>query len=46
MAMNGLENVKAVLQQGSNEILVDPVLGEKAMKPLTRMLDFAAKRLK
>lgn len=44
MAMNGLENLVAVLEQGGNEIEVDPELGAKAMKPLTRMLDFAAAR--
>lgn len=44
MAMNGLENLVSVLEQGGNEIEVDPELGAKAMKPLTRMLDFAAAR--
>lgn len=42
MAMNALENLAAVLEKGGNEIVVDPALAEKAMKPLTRMLDFAA----
>ncbi|QQD16888.1 quinolinate synthase NadA [Spongiibacter nanhainus] len=44
MAMNGLQNLVTVLEQGGNEIEVDPELGAKAMKPLTRMLDFAAAR--
>lgn len=43
MAMNGLENICAVLEADDGmgqEILVDPVLAERAMKPLDRMLDF------
>ncbi len=39
--MNELENLVAVLEQGGNEIFVDPALGQKAMVPLQRMLDFA-----
>ncbi|MGY8773544.1 MAG: quinolinate synthase NadA, partial [Spongiibacter sp.] len=42
MAMNALDNLLDVLENGGNEIHVDPALGEQAMKPLTRMLDFAA----
>jgi quinolinate synthase len=42
MAMNGLENLVECLEQGSNEVFVDPELGKKAMIPLQRMLDFAA----
>ncbi len=42
MAMNALENLAEVLENGGNEVFVEPSLGEKAMKPLTRMLDFAA----
>ena len=41
MAMNGLENLESTLEQGTNEILVDPFIGKKAMVPLQRMLDFA-----
>lgn len=41
MAMNGLENLKQTLEQGSNEVLVDAALGEQAMIPLQRMLNFA-----
>jgi quinolinate synthase len=40
MAMNSLENLCGVLERGDNEILVDPELGKRAMKPLQRMLDF------
>ncbi|MBL7250023.1 quinolinate synthase NadA [Alloalcanivorax sp. C16-2] len=46
MAMNGLENTLAVLQDENGcgqEIFVDPALAEKAMKPLDRMLDFGAR---
>jgi len=42
MAMNGLENLSTVFERSDNEILVDPDIGEKAMRPLRRMLDFAA----
>lgn len=45
MALNSLENLKSTLENFENEIFVDPVLGEAAMKPLTRMLDFGAKHL-
>lgn len=41
MAMNDLERLDQVFDRGDNEIFVDPVLGEQAMKPLNRMLDFA-----
>lgn len=44
MAMNGLQNVASVLEQGGEEIHVDPALGRQAMRPLQRMLDFAAQR--
>lgn len=41
MAMNVLEHLAATLEQGSNEVLVDPELGKRAVVPLQRMLDFA-----
>ncbi|HEX4975608.1 MAG TPA: quinolinate synthase NadA [Pseudomonadales bacterium] len=43
MAMNELENLAAVLESPSlaNEIQVDPLLAQKALVPLDRMLDFA-----
>lgn len=44
MAMNALTNMAEVLEQGSNEVLVDPALGERAMLPLTKMLNFSAQR--
>lgn len=42
MAMNALENLATVFDRSDNEIVVDPVIGERAMRPLRRMLDFAA----
>jgi len=42
MAMNDLEKLAMVFDQPSNEIHVDPILGAEAMKPLDRMLAFAA----
>jgi len=41
MAMNGLANLARCLENGDNEILIDPALCERAMVPLTRMLEFA-----
>jgi quinolinate synthase len=46
MAMNALDNLAHVLEHGGNEVHVDPALGVQAMKPLTRMLDFAAAKPK
>ncbi|UTA49111.1 quinolinate synthase NadA [Simiduia sp. 21SJ11W-1] len=43
MAMNGLDNMAATLEQGRNEIFVDRALGERAMVPLNRMLAFTKK---
>lgn len=40
MGMNELDNLAAVFDNSGNEIHIDPVLGEKAMVPLQRMLDF------
>ncbi|MGM0569641.1 quinolinate synthase NadA [Marinobacter sp.] len=42
MAMNGLENLLQVLEQGNQEIHVDETLREDALRPLRRMLDFTA----
>ena len=39
--MNDLESLAQVFAREGNEILVDPVIGEQAMIPLRRMLDFA-----
>lgn len=41
MAMNALENLERSLDQGSNEVLVDAALAERAVIPLERMLNFA-----
>jgi quinolinate synthase len=46
MAMNGLANLAAVLEQGGNEIHVDAGLGERARVPIERMLAFAAEQKK
>jgi quinolinate synthase len=40
MGMNGLENLLASLQEGSNEVFVDAQIGEQAMTSLGRMIDF------
>ena len=42
MAMNDLETLATVFDRDDNEILVDPRIGEQALVPLRRMLDFAA----
>lgn len=43
MAMNELETLATAFDRLDNEIFVDPDLGRRAMVPLRRMLDFAAK---
>ncbi len=45
MAMNNLERIMHALEEGANEVYIDPALGVKAMKPLQRMLDFKANYL-
>ena len=40
MAMNELESLAQVFDRDDNEVLVDPALGERAMQPLQRMLNF------
>lgn len=40
MAMNALDNLAQVLETGAQEVHVDPVLGQRAILPLQRMLDF------
>ena len=42
MAMNGLRNLVRVLEQGDNEITVDPETGRLAYRCIDRMLAFAA----
>ena len=38
--MNELDALAAVFEQDDNEVFVDPALGERAMLPLRRMLEF------
>ena len=42
MAMNGLAGVAHVLEHGTNQIHIDPALGERARLPIDRMLAFTA----
>ena len=42
MAMNDLETLAQIFERDDNEIFVNPAVGERAMVPLRRMLDFAA----
>ena len=42
MAMNELQALDQVFERGDNEVFVDPDVGQQAMVPLRRMLDFAA----
>ncbi len=44
MAMNSLSAAVAALRDGTGEILVDAGTAARAMRPLRRMLDFAAER--
>lgn len=41
MAMNDLQTLAQVFSRADNEIFIDPAIGERAMVPLRRMLDFA-----
>jgi quinolinate synthase len=43
MAMNALDNLADALEYGNGEVHVDASMGEQAMKPLIRMLQFSAK---
>lgn len=45
MAMNHLQNLMESLEQGANEIHVDPEVGKQAMVSLQRMLDFREQQL-
>ena len=42
MAMNDLDKIEQVLLFGTNEIIIDPGLQKRALKPLQRLMDFAA----
>lgn len=44
MAMNGLKGIEQCLENGTGEIVIEPELAKAAMKPLQRMLDFAAEQ--
>ncbi len=41
MGMNSLQNLAEELETCRNEILIDPAIRKKAVKPIKRMLDFA-----
>jgi quinolinate synthase len=43
MAMNSLQSLAEALEAGLGEIQVDAALRERAMLPLERMVNFAAK---
>lgn len=45
MGMNDLKNLMESLEQGSNEIHVDPEVGRQAMVSLQRMLEFREQQL-
>lgn len=44
MAMNGLRNLARVLETGRNEIVIDEVVRERAVRPIRRLLEFAKQR--
>ncbi len=46
MGMNSLQNLAMVLEQGTNEIFIDPQLASMAKKPIQRMLDFSKRLIK
>ena len=41
MAMNDLRNLARVLETGDNEVVIDPEVGQRARRPLERLLEFA-----
>ena len=45
MGMNNLKNLMESLEQGSNEVFVDPEVGKQAMVSLERMLEFREQQL-
>jgi quinolinate synthase len=44
MAMNELQSLLSCLEQGTNEVHVDPELGARALLPLQRMVNFSRER--
>ena len=45
MGMNNLKNLMGSLEQGSNEVFIDPEVGRQAMVSLERMLEFREQQL-
>tara|TARA_B100000795_G_scaffold205985_1_gene159516 strand:- start:3005 stop:4075 length:1071 start_codon:yes stop_codon:yes gene_type:complete len=45
MGMNSLQNLLSCLEQGSNEVFVDPAIATLAMQSLDRMMTFKARHL-
>ncbi|MDH3316619.1 MAG: quinolinate synthase NadA [Gammaproteobacteria bacterium] len=46
MAMNGLRNLVDVLETGANEIIIEESIRKRAIVPVKRMLEFAARKEK
>ena len=44
MAMNGLRKLRDALRDGTNTVDVDAEIGERAYRPIKRLLDFSAAR--
>ncbi|MCG7955855.1 MAG: quinolinate synthase NadA [Candidatus Thiodiazotropha taylori] len=44
MGMNALQNLNQVLESGANQIEIDAGIREQAVRPIQRMLDFAAQQ--
>ena len=45
MGMNSLQNLLSCLEQGSNEVFIDPTVATLAMQSLDRMMTFKARHL-
>ena len=45
MGMNSLENLLSCIEQGSNEIFVDPLIAKLAVQSLDRMMNFKVEHL-
>jgi len=45
MAMNSLESLSYIWQQSDNEIFVDPAIASKAVRSLSRMLEFRVQQV-
>ena len=45
MGMNSLENLLSCIEQGSNEIVVDPLIAKLAVQSLDRMMNFKVEHL-